>query len=146
MEIIFSVEGVPPRKESWSLWSEEGGQRPLVRKLRRAARIAMGDDAPLAGPVALRLELHVPAGKLMAVGDLDNFVSGICDGLQRAAGNWKAATFPEPEWSGIQPGVPCGMEDDAGVVMIEARKLPDGGDKTWYTVVLSNDTDPVDEG
>jgi hypothetical protein len=147
VEVVFDVDGVPPKKDlAWSMWSEEGGQRPRVLKLRRAARTAMGDAAPLDGAIALRVQLHVPDGQLMAVGDLDNFVPGICDGLQRAADKWGSETFPEPEWSGIQPNKPCAMVNDAGVVIIDARKLPDGGNKTWYRVALSDDTGPIIEG
>jgi hypothetical protein len=138
MEIAFTVVGVPPRKDlAWSLWSEEGGQRPVVLKLRLAARAAMGDHGPLVGPITLRVEVHVPAAHLMTVGDLDNYVSGICDGLQRASGKWADATLPEPEWAGIQPCEACAIENDASVVSICARKLPDADKGTWYRVVLA---------
>lgn len=95
---------------------------------------------PFEGPVRLDLEVHVGPVNDRHIGDLDNFVSGVCDCLQTAKNNPRLA----PDWDApglqhIHPGRPVALVDDIQVVEIRARKVvrPDPR-APWYRVKLQS--------
>lgn len=121
------------------MWGKRSEQ-PRIQKLRRAARSALGSSGPLRTNISLELVIHVNKGNLSSVGDLDNFVTGVCDGLMVANGaRWQNHRHGEPEWDGIQPGETSAIEDDGQVVSITARKVADATGEPWYTVTLEGD-------
>ena len=140
MRVEFTVGGLPPKKDGAnSMWGKDV-EIPRLRDLRRAALDAMKRGRlaePFQRNIVLDLELHVQAGDVAIVGDLDKFVTGVCDGLMAASGDrWRSFRYPEPEWTGIQPGRAVAIQDDAHVVVIRARKVPDDNGKPWYKVAL----------
>jgi Holliday junction resolvase RusA-like endonuclease len=112
-----------------------------LRKAALEARENAGLRDCLRGFVALELAMFVPALRLEgeSAGDLDNFVSGVCDGLQKADSNVKDVhiLFKEPGLEGIEPGTALLFDDDKQVVSICAKKWVAGeGQQSYYKVVV----------
>lgn len=84
--IEFTVQGqLPPKKDgATSMWKKSSEHARLVA-LRTQAQTACGTDGPLSENIQLTLEIHCPRRELHSIGDLDNFITGICDGLMAAA-------------------------------------------------------------
>jgi hypothetical protein len=137
MRVEFTVRGLPPKKDgAGSMWGKPT-EIPRIRALRRAAWEALGGTGPFKTTISLELELHVPAAEIVAIGDLDNFVTGVCDGLMAANGNrWRDHLYPGLTWEGIQPSGAVAIEDDGNVVSIVARKVPERTGEAWYEVRL----------
>ncbi len=72
-----------------------------------------------------------------AAGDLDNFITGVCDGLMAAHANTPCA---DVDWSDVRseihPRNPVAFRDDACICSIRAERLPPAGG-TYYEVELS---------
>lgn len=122
--MTFTVDGLPPKKDGAnSMWGKPVEVDRLIA-LRRAAHDALQGAGPMAGLVALRVRIGVPGGKLRSAGDLDNFLTGICDGLQAAhPRSFLAEAWVALEGSGVHPGQPLVLVNDANVVSITAEKV-----------------------
>lgn len=122
MELEFSVEGLPPKKDgAQSMWD-----KPLevqrLKALRVAALREMRDPSQF--PLDVPVELHLTVRAHPRDGDLDNFVTGVCDGLMakhpRASWNRDAWTdVPED----AAPERPLLLRDDALVDRIVAERM-----------------------
>jgi hypothetical protein len=127
MRIAFAVDDRPPRKRGEkSMWAR-ADEAPLVARLRREALKQRTKAGLTTCPRVRSLELTVyaPAGQLERIGDLDSFVSGVCDGLQAAAGRvlpFLHPVFLEPGNEDIHPRIPLLIDNDARLVRIVARK------------------------
>jgi len=76
--------------------------------------------------VAIGLIIFVPRSQLESVGDLNNFITGICDGLQAADPKVRPYLHPifqEPGRERIDPGYALLIENDAKVVSITVKKV-----------------------
>lgn len=109
---------------------------PRVIALRQAARDAMHGASPLRARIRLELEVHCP----VEAGDLDNLVTGVCDGLQAADPRIKL----DPQWAlpdltAVRPGVSIAIADDAQVVAIVAGRAVDHDGPVWYRVALEGE-------
>jgi hypothetical protein len=137
-QIDFHVEGLPPKKDgASSMWGKDS-ERPRIQALRRAAFERFGGQPPLRTDITLTLELHIAGDRIASAGDLDNFITGVCDALMAANGvHWHSHVFAEPSWEGIQPDHAVAIQDDAEVVAITASKLPSTVGHDWYRVVLT---------
>jgi hypothetical protein len=137
--IDFTVEGqLPPKKDGTnSMWGEHGNFQRL-RALRQAAEVAMKGQDPLRRNINLTLEVHCGSSDVRP-GDLDNFITGVCDGLQKASARCK----PNQRWreapSKIGPQRAIGFENDAEVVSISASKTFTTHGPSWYRVVLEGE-------
>lgn len=139
--VEFSVYDKPPKKDGAnSMWSKESEFHRIVA-LRQAALKAMMDcglNAPFEEFVSLRLDLFIPKAKIASVGDLDNFITGICDGLQAADPRSRLySSFNRLDNSRIHPMVPLLLTNDALVVEIVALKnsIPESS-RMYYTVAI----------
>jgi len=123
--LTFSVPGLPPKKDGAnSMWRKHPEVDRLIA-LRLAAAGALGDRQPLDRGVKVTLVVHLVRND-RSMGDLDNMVTGVLDGLQRAHPNtpWdQEPKWHEPEHRHIQPDTWAAITDDVEVVEIVARKV-----------------------
>lgn len=117
--IDFTVEGLPPIKRgSESMW---GKQIARIRQLRAAAGAKPHTPATLDQEVHLRIVVYAEVRD----GDLDGFVSGICDGLQPAPANFHSY-IREEDWADLpesaQPRRALGFTDDRAISQIDAER------------------------
>lgn len=107
----------------WRKRSEEG----RVIALRLAAyQSLLGNIPPLGSGVTLEITIQATP----ADGDLDNFITGICDGLQAA--NPKVLSWLDlAPWQAlpdeIKPDRPVALRDDRDVSRIIAQRTPSEG-------------------
>ena len=137
----FVVEGhLPPKKDGAnSMWGKSSERVSLVQ-LRTAAYQALGAQGPLTNRIRLVLEIHSLKETSGRIGDLDNFIAGICDGLMAAS----PRTPIDDDWNHheikeIHPSRTIAIVDDSEVVLIEARKLVDASGEPWYRVELEGE-------
>ena len=97
---------------------------------------ALDGQPALAANIRLTLRVHVGPVNHNRIGDLDNFITGICDGLQSGKGIWTA--WDAPEYEAVHPRSAIAIVDDSQVVAIDAQKLIGPGDP-WYSLELSGD-------
>ena len=126
---------LPPKKGGVnSMWDKPLEMKRLIA-LRRAARTAMAGRPSFEGLLTLKVHIRVPedhlqrADDLDAFSDLDDFSTGIRDGLMAAHGK----AFLSFDWNtlanaDIAPGHVTVFTDDARIVKIEASLTasPDG--------------------
>lgn len=140
MQVEFSAIGLPPKKDgSSSMWGKASTELVRIQDLRRSALAKIGTAGPFRRNITLDIEVYAPGSELPQIGDLDNFIAGVCDGLMRAAGIQKDVHWEGNCWEGIQPCEAVGIEDDAHVVSIVARKVADSSNGRWYKIVLSGE-------
>ncbi|HEU4323049.1 MAG TPA: hypothetical protein VFS21_07835 [Roseiflexaceae bacterium] len=133
MKLRFSVDGLPPKKDGAnSMWRQPDLVERLIA-LRTRAREAMGNLPPQASSFHLRVRVEA----LREEGDLDNFITGICDGLMAAKGNW---WHDSPRWAeqlaAIRPDQHIAYTDDRWIDRIEAERVAPEGSQRVYTVEL----------
>ena len=146
MEPFRVNKRLPPKKtrskKGGSMWSSKTEARRLIR-LRRKALEAM-KSPPFTGDIRLTLSVHVGCQASVVIkagekgfGDLDNFVSGVCDGLMAAARGAKIhPLFCEPKNDDVHPTKTIAIEDDSRVMEIVAKKCIGPGDHCWYEIGL----------
>ncbi len=143
MRIEFTVSGRPPRKQqTTSMWSQLN-EALLVASLRMKALEAMkraGLNDCFHSFVSLELTLFTPYLQLEKVGDLDTFITGVCDSLQAAHVNTTSSVNPlflEPQYREIDPKRPLLIENDSKIMSIVAKKKSlDVGQTVYYRVVI----------
>lgn len=138
--VEFRVHGgLPPKKDGAnSMWGKVSEQARLIA-LRQAAAGAMGSRPPFRTAIHLELEIHGPERDLRRMGDLDNFITGVCDGLMAAAGARTDPCWDGTDVAAVHPSRTIAIQDDAEVVVISARKVADGAGATWYRVALEGE-------
>jgi hypothetical protein len=143
MKVEFTVNGHPPKKHGEkSMWARDD-EAPLVALLREKALETMSKNRInkcFACLVSLDITLFTPRSSLESIGDLDNFITGICDSLQAA--DLKAIphlhrVFSLPRYRSIEPKRPLLISNDAKVVSIVAKKvLLAENENVYYRVIL----------
>ena len=134
--ISFRIERkLPPKKHGEnSMWSKDA-EAPRLVALRLQALEALGSKPPFSQQIRLKASIHVGSG---ATGELDNFVSGICDGLMQADPQAKLhQLFCKAENASIHPRKIIAIHDDSQITEIHANKLVGESADDWYEVELS---------
>lgn len=135
MKVSLSVRGLPPKKDGAnSMWNKPV-EIPRLRQLRHAAAQAMNGQLPLTSPLRLQLRLYANPSD----GDLDSFITGVCDALMAAHTRtpidfqyWN--DLPEA----VRPNQPIVFYDDSCITKIEAERLPPGLDGPRYDVEIES--------
>jgi len=133
MAIEFKVQGKPPKKDGAnSMWGKKSEAQNIVN-LRKAAIKARNElkSTPFTGRVSLELTIYADNAVIENMGDLDNFITGICDGLQAADPRANMQDLILNEGTPYQPVL---YYSDAKVVNIQAKKIPIEKQETHYTV------------
>ena len=130
------VDELPPKKDGAnSMWGKPSESDRLVA-LRRAVLEAPGYAGVYTGDVRLQLDIHFPAGDPRLLGDLDTFITGICDGLMAANPQAKHhGRWGEDDCVDISPECALLIGDDSQVVEIVARRFADAA-SAWYRLVI----------
>lgn len=132
MKVAFTVRGLPPKKDgAKSMWGK-AGEAPRIRALRLEAAKAFAGRPPLRNSIKLTLRAYVGSENTRSTGDLDNFLTGICDGLQSADPKAHIAMDFEQH---IRPTLGIGIDDDAQVIEIQATKIIEPTTAPFYEVV-----------
>jgi hypothetical protein len=121
MEFIeFTVEGLPPKKDGAnSMWAKST-EIPRLSQLREKAHEAMQGRELLKGQLKLIITIYTESN----TGDLDNFVTGICDGLMAANGK---AKIDETIWARtgtLHPKFALVYVDDKEICEITCSRKP----------------------
>ncbi len=151
MRIEFTVVGLPPKKHGEkSMWARKDEARRVasLRKEALEARLESGLTEPFSSLVALELQIFVPKSKLESIGDLDNFITGICDGLQAA--DPKVQSNLDETLKILKgeshPKHALLIANDAKVVSIIARKIAlEGNREVHYKVTIEPLRDDIVE-
>lgn len=132
---VERINGLPPKKDgACSMWNKDVEVPRLIR-LRKAVFAALKGDPPLVKNISLMLRVHVGPVNSREVGDLDNFLTGICDGLQAAHSRTPLQDWCETDCAELHPRNAIAMVDDAEVVAINAAKVI-GNESPWYSLEL----------
>jgi len=143
MRVEFTVKGRPPKKHGEkSMWArnDEAPSVLMLREKALEARSKAGLDDCFRSYIALKLTIFAPKSRLESVGDLDNFITGVCDGLQAADSKvlpYLHEIFKKLRREEIDPRRPLLIQNDAKVVSIIARKVGcDRKQDVYYKVVV----------
>ena len=139
--IKFRVEGeLSPKKDgAQSMWGKATEARRLVA-LRTGALQALDGQPPFERNISLALTVHVGLTNNRQSGDLDNYVTGVCDGLMAADTRSKLdPLLQSPDMDEIHPSRSIAIRDDAQVLSIRADKRYGEGGDVWYEVVLEGE-------
>ena len=138
--VIDRIDGLPLKKDGANSMWNKGSELPRVIMLRTSVLAAFNGDPPLANNVSIVLRVHVGAANSRTIGDLDNFITGICDGLQAAHPHTPIADrWTEHDCELIHPHKAIGILDDVEVVSIDAKKVL-GDDAQWYSLELAGES------
>jgi len=114
------------------MWGKKSEAQNIVN-LRKAAITARNElnITPFTGRVCIELTIYAENGVIESMGDLDNFITGICDGLQAADPRAKMQDLILKECTPSQPVL---FYSDAKVFNIQARKIQIENQDTYYMV------------
>ena len=121
------------------MWGKPTEARRLIA-LRTAALGALGDQPPFSQDIRVALRVHVGLRNDRSSGDLDNFVTGVCDGLMAADSRSTVhRSFEESENSTVHPTKTIAIVDDSEVTKVDAEKLSGLGKDPWYEIELEGE-------
>lgn len=135
--ISFKVEDeLPPKKDGAnSMWGKSS-EAPRLVALRKKALVALAGQPPFAQNIQLTLLVHVGPINDKTSGDLDNFITGVCDGLMAAHPKAKLDPFfSRSENRKIHPLKTIAILEDSQVTKITAEKLS-GDVGHWYEIEI----------
>jgi hypothetical protein len=139
--IEFRVDDIPPKKDGAnSIWGKDT-EAPRIISLRKKAFEGMKKQglSCISSRVSLAISLHVPSYQLESIGDLDNFIGGVCDGLQKADARARIhEQFKAFAGQKIHPSYSL-LENDSRIMSIIAQKAklePKEEVRSYYTVVI----------
>jgi len=138
MSIGFKVQGKPPKKDgSNSMWGKKSESMNIVN-LRNAAAEAMKVQGirPFNDRIRIELTIYASEKEIETIGDLDNFITGICDGLQAADPRAKMHDLVKSECI-IDPLQPVLFYTDSKVFEIIAKKVPIKENNGYYELKIS---------
>ena len=140
MSYQFEVKGLPPKKDGAnSMWGKKLESERLVA-LRQAALKSFNGQPPLQSNIKLILQIHIPVNN-RSIGDLDTFVSGVCDGLMKR--DPKSEPHPgiwnNPEYQDVHPDKRIAIVDDSQVICIRAEKVIGDLNQQRYEVMLEGE-------
>lgn len=117
------------------MWGKKSEALNIVN-LRKAATSARNElnIQPFTGKIVIELAIYADESEIESMGDLDNFVTGICDGLQAADPRAKISEVIMQE---CEPYKPILFLSDSKVYEIWAQKIPTIDREKYYEVTVS---------
>ena len=137
MSISFKVQGKPPKKDgSSSMWGIKSEALNIVNLRNAAFKAREGQNAGLfSSRIGIDLAIYANENEIESMGDLDNFLTGICDGLQAADPRAKMQDVIKNECI-VDPLQPVLFYTDAKVFEINAKKIPIKEKNGYYEVII----------
>ena len=135
MYIHIEVAGLPPKKDGANSMWRKSTEVPRLQALRLAVVTALENfpKRSKGGEIELSLRLYAPP----QAGDLDNFITGICDGLMAAS---PQTSIDNKFWQDlpeeIHPHKAIAWYDDKQVCHIEAERQPQGQRPIRYELTI----------
>jgi hypothetical protein len=133
MNVTFTVEGVPPKKDGANSMWRKPSEIARLKNLRLAASRACAGEKTCS-PISLTVRVFAA----VSAGDLDNFVTGVCDGLMAAHPN---TPIIQTDWSDVPPAIhPANAivyDDDSCVFRIIAERLECPPEGPRYEIELA---------
>ena len=132
-EILLRVGGVPPKKDGANSMWRKRSELDRLRVLRLEAAMRLSEAPVDRTPDEVRLVVFAPR----SAGDLDNFLTGIFDGLQAAHPN---TPIDAADWDGLPeaalPGHALFVRDDGEIQRATVeRRTPRGPERYELTLV-----------
>jgi len=133
MKLNFRVENIPPKKDGAnSMWNKKS-ELIHLKELRKKAFEAMNGKSPFDCPLHLKIIINANQKD----GDLDNFISGICDGLMAAH---PRTPITNELWNdlpeGARPRNNIVYQDDSLISKIEAERKEVNKSLRFYDVQI----------
>lgn len=135
MKLSLVVPGVPPKKDGANSMWRKRSELSRLKALRLAAVKAIEENGqPIrSGEARLVLRVYAPAG----AGDLDNFITGVCDSLMAADSRTPIDPLLWDELpEAARPDRPIVFVDDACITKIHAERLPPDSSGSRYELEL----------
>jgi hypothetical protein len=134
MLVKFRVgNNLPPKKDGANSMWRKPSEVPRLKALRLAAAGAMQGAIWDSTPISLRLSVSASIHQ----GDLDNFITGVCDGLMGAHGN---TPIDVNDWQDVpelvRPRHAIAFRDDRWIMKIVAERIESDGGKPFYEVEI----------
>jgi hypothetical protein len=136
MSVTFKVDGKSPKKDgSQSMWGKNSEALNIVNLREAAYKASQETNQPLfTEHTRIELTMHINQNEIETIGDLDNFITGVCDALQPA--DPRANLHKTIQESPISPLEPILYHTDAKVMKIHAKKIPTK-DTNHYTITVT---------
>ena len=140
-QISFRVEGnLPPKKDGANSMWNKAVEAPRLIALRRQALEALGSKSPFSREIRMKVVVHIGGSNIGAVGDLDTFITGICDGLMKAHPRAKLhQLFCTLENISVNPRKEFVIDDDSQIIEIHAKKLVGESGSDWYEIEIRSE-------
>lgn len=140
MKIVVEVDGRPPRKKKkGSIWGDDWEYTLKLRQAVLKQMRAQGITGPHEGWVGITLRVYAPninRADHEYVGDIDAFVSGVCDAIQSAHPNVRNPSPIFKKHGSVGPDVPLVIRDDMQVREIYAKKIEESNEDKEGRYVL----------
>ncbi len=129
----FQVQGLPPKKDGANSMWRKGTEMERLKALRVSAFEAMREIPVLSRKAWIWIVVHADA----RAGDLDNFITGVCDGLMAAHPN---TVIDGQLWvdvpAKVHPNNAIALSDDSIVEKIRADRKPSRKGEEHYSVFV----------
>jgi len=137
MAISFKVQGKPPKKDgASSMWGKKSEAINIVNLRNAAIKAREGQNTGIfSSRISIDLTIYANEKEIESMGDLDNFVTGICDGLQAADPRAKMQDIVKSRCI-IDPLQPVLFYTDAKVFEINAKKIPIQENNGYYKIII----------
>jgi len=140
MKLQFTVNGLPPKKDgAQSMWGKSL-EASCLAELRLVAREALQGSRPFQSNIKLTLKIHIGRVNDRTIGDLNTFVTGVCDGLMAAHPSGKLdPIWNDPKLKEVHPSRTSAIIDDSQIVQIHAEKIIGDTFDPWYEITLEGE-------
>jgi len=137
MGISFKVQGKPPKKDgASSMWGKKSEALNIVNLRNAAIKARERQNTELfKGRIGIDLTIYANEKEIESMGDLDNFVTGICDALQAADPRANMQDVIQNECI-VNPYQPILFYTDSKVFEINAKKIPIKEIDGYYEVMI----------
>ena len=135
MKYSFEVTGLPPKKDGAnSMWKKENSANKIIKLRKKARKEFELKRKILTKNIKLSLKIYLNKNTKQ-IGDLDNFIGGVCDSLMFADKKAKIhSNFKENPKGSFRL-----IEEDFQIIKISAEKKINSNNIQKYSVKIEGD-------